>query len=123
MYRSYISLHYNSFTITDESIGWVQCGQCELWFHFACIGVPPTKQLDDEEYYCVVCEPAKRPPSKVESEDNYDSDDYMVCEEPTDITIRVRSDSSSSSLSDDLPLASTYSSQYKKLSHALDSYG
>ena len=32
---------------------WVQCDICQLWFHFACIGVDSISEQDD--YMCIRC--------------------------------------------------------------------
>lgn len=71
--------------VADESIGWVQCEQCQLWFHFICIGVDP-KELADADYYCFACE------SKGDAEATSDSeliqtvtaDDIIVCNSDVD---------------------------------------
>lgn len=93
-------------SFADESISWVQCEKCELWFHFVCIGVDP-KHLAKADYFCVIC--------KLPNDSCHTSDDDNDVLKPTDILISRNTASSSDDddsdiNSHDLPLSRCSSS-------------
>lgn len=42
-------------SVSEESIGWVQCDRCELWFHFTCLGLE-ADSISNEDFVCEACE-------------------------------------------------------------------
>ena len=36
-------------------LDWVQCDQCQLWFHLKCIGIEHDESLCDEDFICKYC--------------------------------------------------------------------
>ena len=39
----------------DLQIDWIQCNNCELWFHMDCIGVDPELVKINEDFICKNC--------------------------------------------------------------------
>ena len=46
---------------TGDEVGWVQCDQCELWFHLACVGLSSEKAESMDSYHCRLC--LQQPPA------------------------------------------------------------
>lgn len=43
---------------TGDEVGWVQCDDCELWFHLACVGLSSEKAESMDSYHCRLCSKA-----------------------------------------------------------------
>jgi hypothetical protein len=41
---------------TGREVDWVQCDDCQLWFHLICVGLSKTDVSDDKDYICRTCE-------------------------------------------------------------------
>lgn len=39
--------------VNPNSIMWIGCDECGLWYHDICEGVPPS--YNDEKYICISC--------------------------------------------------------------------
>ena len=39
---------------------WVQCDECEGWFHLVCVGLTPEDLLDHKDWYCSDCTELKK---------------------------------------------------------------
>ena len=39
----------------DDKLEWVQCDQCEDWFHMMCEGIPGWEYLQAELMACYIC--------------------------------------------------------------------
>jgi len=68
---------------TGKQVHWVQCDECELWYHLFCIGLKPHNIKEDEDFNCKNCVgkhgstkrlPGKRPKDKERSESGSDMD-------------------------------------------------
>ncbi|KAF2350829.1 JmjN domain [Trinorchestia longiramus] len=38
-----------------SAVDWVQCDECNGWFHYVCVGLKHTDLREDEDYICVIC--------------------------------------------------------------------
>ncbi|RXG69427.1 Lysine-specific demethylase 5A [Armadillidium vulgare] len=38
-----------------SNVQWVQCDGCDLWFHYACVGISQKDITEDEDYLCLTC--------------------------------------------------------------------
>jgi len=68
---------------TGKQVHWVQCDECELWYHLFCIGLKPHNIKEDEDFNCKNCVgkhgstkrlPGKKPKDKERSESGSDMD-------------------------------------------------
>ena len=40
--------------VSEELLDWVQCAQCEKWFHLLCVGLE-LEDLPEGDWYCDLC--------------------------------------------------------------------
>jgi hypothetical protein len=50
-----------------REVDWVQCDNCQLWFHLICVGLSKTDVSDDKDYICRTCEGRHLPAGVVRS--------------------------------------------------------
>lgn len=76
----YLSIITNTcyFPIEGEEVHWVQCDQCELWFHLLCIGLGKEEVSEEVDYICYTCS-HKSSPCSADT-----LDDIHIKQEPMD---------------------------------------
>ncbi|KAK9452233.1 uncharacterized protein V1518DRAFT_369966 [Limtongia smithiae] len=42
-------------TAPQGQVDWIECGVCEKWFHYACVGLTPKTAKNVDEYHCPEC--------------------------------------------------------------------
>lgn len=50
----YVYLRISDYCLVQQ-VYWVQCDECDRWYHFFCIGLEPSDIKEDEDFICDMC--------------------------------------------------------------------
>ena len=50
----YVYLRISDYCLVQQ-VYWVQCDECDRWYHFFCIGLEPSDIKEDEDFNCDMC--------------------------------------------------------------------